>query len=68
MPEKQYRVQQVTLQTQPETLLDQLADRLADLSAVQQATLQTQLVVRQALRAERWTEALMPQVTKLAVQ
>ena len=55
---------QVTLQTQPETLLDQLAD----LSAVQQATLQTQLVVRQALRAERWTEALMPQVTKLAVQ
>lgn len=64
MPEKQYRVLQVTLQTQPETLPDQLAD----LSAVQQATLQTQLVVRQALRAERWTEALMPQVTKLAVQ
>ena len=64
MPEKQYPVLQVTLQTQPETLPDQLAD----LSAVQQATLQTQLVVRQALRAERWTEALMPQVTKLAVQ
>ena len=63
MPEKQYPVLQVTLQTQPETLLDQLAD----LSAVQQATLQTQLVVRQALRAERWTEALMPQVTKLSL-